>query len=87
MTFRQKLPLYLFRRMCGFVALLSICATTVQAAIVFQDNFNRSGPLHGSTPSFSAGSNWTAISGFATDGTKVNASFGFGSFTTSAYVR
>ena len=75
MTFRQRLPLCLFRkRMCGALALLSICATTVQAAIVFQDNFNRSGPLQGSTPSTTPGGTWTAQSGFATDGTKVNAS-------------
>jgi hypothetical protein len=74
MTFRQRLPLYLFRKkMCGTLALLSICATTVQAAIVFQDNFNRSGPLNGSTPSTTPGGTWTAQSGFATDGTKVNA--------------
>ena len=87
MTFRQKLPLNLFRiKMCGALALLSICATTVQAAIVFQDNFNRVGPLNGSTPSFTPGGTWTANPGFATDGTKVNAAFGFGNFTTSAYV-
>ena len=74
------------KTICWFVALLLIHVTTAKAAIVFQDNFNRVGPLNGSTPSFSAGSNWTANSGFATDGTKVNASFGFGNFTTSAYV-
>ena len=87
MSFRQELPLNLSRKMmCGVVALLSICATTVQAAIVFQDNFNRSGLLHGSTPSFTPGGNWTANPGFATDGTKVNAAFGFGNFTSAAYV-
>src|SRR3954469_16949399 len=74
MTFRQRLPLYLFRKkMCGTLALLSICANTVQGAIVFQDNFNRSGPLNGSTPSTTPGGAWTAASGFNTDGTKVNA--------------
>jgi hypothetical protein len=84
MTFRQRLPLYLFRKkMCGALALLSICATTVQAAIVFQDNFNRSGPLQGSTPSTTPGGTWTAQSGFATDGTKVNAG---PAFLQSAYV-
>jgi hypothetical protein len=77
----------MFRKeMCGVVALLSICATTAQAAIVFQDNFNRVGPLNGSTPSFTSGGNWTANPGFATDGTKVNAAFGFDNFTTAAYV-
>ncbi len=87
MTCRHELPLKLFRKaMCGIVAILSICATSARAAIVFQDNFNRSGPLNGSTPSFTAGSNWTANPGFATDGTKVNAAFGLGNFTTSAYV-
>jgi hypothetical protein len=67
-------------------ALFLVCGTTASAAIVFQDNFNRVGPLNGSTPSLTAGSNWTANSGFATDGTKVNSAFGFGNFTTSAYV-
>ncbi len=87
MSFRQVWLHSSFRSMiCGGVAWLSICATTVQAATVFQDNFNRVGPLNGSTPSFSAGSNWTANPGFATDGTKVNASFGFTNFTSSAYV-
>ena len=87
MNFRQELPLGLFRKkMCGALALFSICATTIQAAIVFQDNFNRVGALNGSTPSTSAGSNWTAHSGFATDGTKVNASFGLFDFHGSAYV-
>jgi hypothetical protein len=87
MSFRQELPLNLFRKMmCVVVALLSICATTIQAATVFQDNFNRVGPLNGSTPSFTPGGNWTATSGFTTDGTKVSGSFGFSDFTTSAYV-
>jgi hypothetical protein len=87
MSFRQELPLNLFRKMmCGVVALLSIGATSAQAVIVFQDNFNRVGPLNGSTPSLTAGSNWTANPGFATDGTKVNAAFGFDNFTTAAYV-
>src|SRR5690349_12513858 len=87
MTFRQKLPRNLFRKkMCGALAVLSICATTVQASIVFQDNFNRVGALNGSTPSNTPGGNWTATSGFTTDGTKVSGSFGFPDFTTSAYV-
>jgi len=81
-------PLFSFCRIvCGALALLSICATTVQAAIVFQDNFNRVGPLNGSTPSFTPGGNWTAHSGFSTDGTK--ASFVAPSlfeFTVPAYV-
>jgi hypothetical protein len=78
----------MFRKeMCGVVALLSICATTAQAAIVFRDDFNRSGPLHGSTPSFTPGGNWTATPGFSTDGTKVSAAFGlFDDFTSAAYV-
>jgi hypothetical protein len=62
-------------------------ATTAQAEMVFQDNFNRVGPLNGSTPSFTPGGNWTAHSGFSTDGTK--ASFVAPSlfeFTESAYV-
>src|SRR5436190_3575524 len=87
MSFRQELSLSLFRKMmCGVVALLSICATSARAAIVFQDNFNRVGALNGSTPSFTPGGNWTASSGFITDGTKVSGSFGFSDFTTSAYV-
>ena len=84
MSFRQELPLYWFRKkLCGALALLSICATTIQAAIVFQDNFNRSGSLNGSTPSITPGGAWTAQSGFATDGTKVNAG---PAFLQSAYV-
>lgn len=87
MSLRQEVLRNLFRKkMCGVVVLLSVCATSGRAAIVFQDNFNRVGPLNGSTPSTSAGSNWTANPGFATDGTKVNASFGFTNFTSSAYV-
>jgi len=58
----------------------------VQATIVFQDNFNRSGPLQGSTPSTTPGGTWTAHPGFATDGSKVNASFGLSAFLESAYV-
>ena len=66
---------------------ISICATTVQATIVFQDNFNRAGALGGSTPSNTpTGAKWTATAGFTTDGTKVSGSFGFSDFTTSAYV-
>ena len=84
MSFRQELPLNLFRKMmCGAVALLSICATSARAATVFQDNFNRVGPLNGSTPSTTPGGTWTAQSGFATDGTKVNAG---PAFLQSAYV-
>src|SRR5262245_28419533 len=87
MSFRQELRLNVFRKMmCVVVALLSICATSIQAATVFQDNFNRVGPLNASTPSFTPGGNWTATSGFTTDGTKVSGSFGFSDFTTSAYV-
>ena len=87
MNFRQELPLNLFRKMMyGVVALLSICATSVQAATVFQDNFNRVGPLNGSTPSTTAGSNWTAHPGFSTDGTKVSAAFGLFDFYGAAYV-
>jgi hypothetical protein len=71
--------------MCGALAWLSICATTVQAAIVFQDNFNRSGSLNGSTPSTTPGGTWTAHPGFATDG-KVNASFSLSAFREAAYV-
>lgn len=81
-------PLFSFCRIvCGTLAVLSICATTAQAEMVFQDNFNRVGPLNGSTPSFTPGGNWTANPGFATDGTKVSASFGlFDDFTSAAYV-
>ncbi len=87
MTFRQRLPLYLFRKtMCGAFAVLSICATTVQATIVWQDDFNRSGPLQGSTPSTTPGGAWTAHPGFTTDGNKVNASFSLSAFLESAYV-
>jgi hypothetical protein len=61
--------------------------SSVHAVIVFQDNFDRTGPLNGSTPSFTAGSNWTATPGFSTDGTKVSAAFGlFDDFTSAAYV-
>jgi hypothetical protein len=84
MSFRRELSLNLSRKMmCGVVALLFICATSARAAIVFQDNFNRTGPLNGSTPSFTPGGNWTAQSGFATDGSKVNAG---PAFLQSAYV-
>jgi hypothetical protein len=74
------------KRMCGVVALLSICATTARAATVIHDNFNRVGPLHGSTPTTTPGSVWTAHSGFATDGNKVNASFSIFGFTEAAYL-
>jgi hypothetical protein len=54
---------------------------------VFQDNFDRVGAINGSTPSFTAGSNWTATPGFSTDGSKVSAAFGlFDDFTSAAYV-
>lgn len=74
------------KRSLGSIALLFIFATTAQAAVVLQDNFNRTGPLHGSSPTLSAGSNWTAHSGFATDGTKVNAAFSIFGFTEAAYL-
>src|SRR5262245_323443 len=88
MSFRQELPLHLFRKMmCGVIALLSLCATSARAEIVWQDNFNRSGPLNGSTPSNTTGGTWTANPGFATDGTRVSAAFGlFDDFTSAAYV-
>lgn len=54
---------------------------------MFQDNFNRVGALHGSTPTLTPGGNWTATPGFSTDGTKVSAAFGlFDDFTSAAYV-
>ena len=75
------------QKLSGFLFALSICAMPIHAATVFQDNFNRVGPLNGSTPSTSAGSNWTATAGFSTDGTKVSAAFGlFDDFTSAAYV-
>lgn len=74
------------RKMCGAVALLSFWATTARAAIVLQDNFNRSGPLNGSTPTITPGGAWTAHPGFATDGARVNASFSLFEFLVSAYV-
>lgn len=61
------------KEMIGLVALLFIRAMTARAATVLQDNFDRVGPLNGSTPSTTPGGTWTAQSGFATDGTKVNA--------------
>src|SRR5580765_329409 len=88
MSFRQNLPLNLYRKMmCGAVALLSICATSARAEIVWQDNFDRNGPLSGSTPSTTTGGTWTANPGFATDGSRVSAAFGlFDDFTSAAYV-
>ncbi|MBL8850766.1 MAG: hypothetical protein JNG89_13885, partial [Planctomycetaceae bacterium] len=88
MSFRQELSLsHLLKMIFGVVALFSICATTAQAGIVFQDNFNRTGALNGSTASFTAGTNWSATPGFFTDGTKAGASFGlFDDFTSAAYV-
>lgn len=74
------------KRMCGVIALLSICATSARAAIVIQDNFNRSGLLNGSTPTITPGGAWTAHPGFATDGTRVNAAFSLFEFLVSAYV-
>jgi len=64
------------RKISGFLFALSsisICATPIQAATVLRDDFNRTGPLNGSTPSITPGGTWTAAAGFATDGTKVNA--------------
>lgn len=83
MSFRQQL-----RKMTyAAVALLSIYTTPAQAAIVFQDNFNRTGALNGSTASNTTGGPWTATPGFTTDGTRVSASFGlFDDFTSAAYV-
>ena len=88
MSFRQELPFNLLRKMmCGVVALLSIYAAPARATIVFQDNFNRTGALHGSTASNTTGGPWTATPGFTTDGTKVSASFGlFDDWTSAAYV-
>ena len=68
------------------VALFSLFATTARAAIVLYDNFDRAGPLHGSTPTTTPGGAWTAHSGFATDGNKVNASFSIFGFTEAAYL-
>jgi len=68
------------------VALILLCATTARAAIVLYDNFNRAGPLHGSVPTLTPGGAWTAHSGFATDGNKVNASFSIFGFTEAAYL-
>jgi hypothetical protein len=88
MDFRQEALVHLYRAtICGVVALLSIGSTSARAGMVFQDNFNRVGALNGSTPSFSAGSNWTAHPMFATDGTKVNAvATSLFDFTGAAYV-
>jgi hypothetical protein len=55
------------------VCALSVCMTPIHAAVVLQDNFNRTGALNGSTPSITPGGTWTAGAGFATDGSKVNA--------------
>ncbi|HTM54975.1 MAG TPA: PEP-CTERM sorting domain-containing protein [Pirellulales bacterium] len=69
------------------VSTLSLVAPgSLWAAVVFQDNFNRVGTLNGSTPSTTPGGTWTAHPGFATDGTKVNASFSLSAFLESAYV-
>lgn len=68
------------------VAAVFASSSSVHATIVFQDDFNRTGPLNGSTPSMTAGSNWTAHPGFSTDGTKVSAAFGLFEFTVPAYV-
>lgn len=87
MSLPEELPCHLFRQMmCGVIALLSICATSARAGIVFQDNFNRTGALNGSTPSFTTGGTWTANSGFTTDGAKVSASFPLTGFHEAAYV-
>lgn len=74
------------KKMCVAVALLSIHATPALAAIVIQDNFNRTGPLNGTMPSVTPGGAWTAHAGFATDGAKVNASFSLFEFIVAAYV-
>jgi len=63
-----------------------MCATTARGAIVLHDNFDRAGPLHGSMPTTTPGGAWTAHSGFATDGTKVSASFSIFGFTEAAYL-
>ncbi len=87
MSLPHQLPFNLLRKMiCGVVVLLSICAMSARAEIVFQDNFNRVGPLNGSTPSTTPGGTWTAHPGFATDGSKVSASFSLSAFIESAYV-
>ncbi|QDV89854.1 hypothetical protein RAS2_09290 [Phycisphaerae bacterium RAS2] len=74
------------KSMCGVVVLVSIIATSAHAAIILHDNFNRSGPLHGTTPTITPGGAWTAHSGFATDGTRVNAAFSLFGFTEAAYL-
>jgi hypothetical protein len=74
-------------KITGLLVGLSIGISQASAVVVFQDNFNRTGLLNGSTASTSAGSNWTTTSnGFTTDGSKVAGSFGFGDFKSSAYV-
>ncbi len=87
MSFRQ-MPLFsCLLWMLGALALLSNSTASVQAAVVLQVNFDRVGALNGSTPSFTAGNNWTATPGFSTDGSKVSAAFGlFDDFTSAAYV-
>lgn len=87
MKFQRETPLNSLPKMlCEVVALTTLSATSACAATVFQDNFDRFGPLNGSMPSLTAGANWTATPGFSTDGTKVSAAFGFNDFTTAAYV-
>ena len=87
MSLRKMPPLSCLLWKLGALTLLSSCTASVQAALVFQDNFDRVGALNGSTPSFSAGSNWTATAGFSTDGSKVAAAFGlFDDLTSAAYV-
>lgn len=74
-------------RFVGSLFAGSLGLAHASAAIVFQDNFNRSGLLNGSTASTSAGSSWiTTSNGFTTDGSKVSASFGLSDFLSSAYV-
>jgi hypothetical protein len=69
------------------VAAAFASSSSVHAAIVFQDDFNRVGPLNGSTPSFTSGGNWTAHPGFSTDGTKVSfVAPSLFEFTEAAYV-
>lgn len=61
------------RGLCAVVAAGFLSAAPSQAAVVFQDDFDRVGALSGSTPSLTLGGAWSAGSGFQTDGTKVNA--------------
>lgn len=44
----------------------------LHAAIIFQDDFNRSGSLNGSTPSFGSAAQWTATASFTTNGAQLD---------------